>query len=759
MDMTQTNLAPKNEGEGNTPLSHEEFLGFIREIEFQPPWRTKADKEMDFLDGNQLDSELLRKQQALGIPPAVENIMAPTIEGIVGLEAKMRTDWRLTPEGGPGGQDVADALNFKLNQAERMSRADRACTEAFKSQLCVGLGWVEVARESDPTRYRYRCQAVNRNEIWWDDRDKQDQRLLNARWLIRKRWMDPKRLKLVFRKHRALIDACGTGKYDELMMGMKGGMSTGLSDGTGSPRGWTSQEQAWYDPESRNVCLFEVWYRRWVDVPMLMTPDGRAVEFDENNDAHLYAVARGLAKPQMRVVARMRRAFWMGPHCLDDSKSPYNHPYFPYVPFWGFREDSTGVPFGALRAMMFPQETLNSGISKLRWGMSAVRTERTKGAVAMTDEAFRRTIGRVDADIVLDPAEMEKPGARFEVKRDYQLTEQHYRMVEDARSSIERVGPGTSGFLGKEGNATSGLQEQTQVEQSTQRLAGLFDNFKDGRTTVGEILVSFLVEDTGAEPQAVVIEGDAVRPPRTVVLNGPELDPVTLQPYLSNDVQRTRMKVALEDVPTTSSFRAQQLNALSETVKSMDEPMKQAVMPFMVGLMDLPYKREVVEAIRASAERETPQAAEMRRANDLKERELTLKYDPEKMAAEIQNIVADTVVKGVTAAFQAMQAGVQVAQMPTIAPVADVVMQAAGYKAPTPMGDDPNFPTATQTAAMNIKTPYIQGQGPEVIEAEQGAEAAGAPPVRENTSPGRPPVPATGANGIETLRTTDNLPA
>jgi hypothetical protein len=39
--------------------------------------------------------------------------------------------------------------------------------------------------------------------------------------------------------------------------------------------------------------------------------------------------------------------------------------------------------------------------------------------------------------------------------------------------------------------------------------------------------------------------------------------------YLSNDVQRTRLKVALSDVPSSSSFRAQQLAALSEAVKAL----------------------------------------------------------------------------------------------------------------------------------------------------------------------------------------------
>ena len=113
------------------------------------------------------------------------------------------------------------------------------------------------------------------------------------------------------------------------------------------------------------------------------------------------------------------------------------------------------------------------------------------------------------------------------------------------------------------------------------------------------------------------------------------------------------------------------------------------------------------------------------------------------------------------AAFSAMQGGAQVAMNPAIAPIADAIMQGAGYQKPTPGGDDPNFLTPDQTAAMNIKNPYIQGQGPEGLPVEAVQQEAGAAPeVRENTSPAFPPVPqdaSTGMQGIETPATADNL--
>ena len=63
---------------------------------------------------------------------------------------------------------------------------------------------------------------------------------------------------------------------------------------------------------------------------------------------------------------------------------------------------------------------------------------------------------------------------------------------------------------------------------------------------------------------------------------------------------------------------------------------------------------------------------------------------------------AQQVQTGVQAAYSAMQGGAQVAQMPMIAPIADEIMKSAGYQAPNPGGDDPNFLTP-EGAALELQ--------------------------------------------------------
>lgn len=736
-------------------LSLIEYQEIINEIEEQPRWRAIADSEMDYADGNQLDGELLKKQRELGLPPAVENLIGPALRAIQGYEATVRTDWRVTPNGEVGGQDVADALNYKINQAERNSKADKACSDAFETQIKCGIGWVEVSKETDPFKYPYRCRKIHRNEIHWDMRATEAD-LSDARWLRRAKWLRPERIALSFPEHADMIMNLGRHGANSWYMSPSydGGGNTGLDNAHGQGRGYTLHEERWYNPTSKELCVFELWYRRWEAATVIKTPDGRVVEYDEDNQNHVMAVAAGMTKPIMATVTRMRRSYWLGPHLLHDSPSPYSHTHFPYVPFWGFREDATGIPYGYVRDMKYSQDSLNSALAKLRWGMSVTRIERTKDAVEMTDAQLRRQAARPDGDIVLSAKHMKEPGARFEIIRDYQLTSQHYQMLAENRESINRTSGITDPFQGK-GNAQSGYQEQLQVEQSNQSLADMMDNFREGRKQVGELVLSLIIEDLGQEPQTIIIEGDAVTEERAVVINAPERDPETGQTYLSNDISKTRLMVSLEDVPSTNSYRGQQLNALSEVTKALPEKYMVPAIPHMLSLMDIPNKKKFIEDIKAVDQQQSPEdiqqqikdaveQALIKAGNDIKLRELELKE--RKADSEVKKIDAESVSIGVQAAYSAMQGGAQIAQMPQIAPIADEIMMSAGYQRPNPYGVDPNYPTANMPAQ----------SFPDDMDGELPVN------VQQNTSPMFPPVPQDSPSpmkGIETPTIADNMPA
>ena len=710
-------------------MSLEEFTQFLNEIREQPAWRSKADKEMDYCDGNQLDSEILDRFEKLGIPPAVEPLMGPTIDGVLGLEVRNRGDWKVLPDSQRDSDEVADALNYKLHQAESRSGADTACSDAFASQIKVGLGWVYVGREQDPFRYPYVVEAIHRNEIFYDWFAKPD--MSNARYIVRRKWFDRRIPKLMFPQHESLIETASSGwsGLDYTSFTMDGGDSTQLYVAADQERGWTIEEQEWRDMNARRVCLFEVWYRRWERALVLKSPDGRVVEYDKSNVLHKSAVSAGVVSPQWAIMSRVRLAWWMGPHKLADLPSPYRHNKFPYVPFWSKREDRTGVPFGLARGMMYLQDQINALHSKSQWLMAARRVIRTKGAVVGSDEQMRQEVARPDADIVLDNKAM-RDGGVFKVETDLQLTEQQFRRLQDSRDGLRRVGGIYSEFQGQNSNTTSGVQFNSQVEQSNQSLADSLDNFKTARAAVGDLLLSLIIEDGIGKQESVLINGGGIRPDKTITLNAPATDEITRVPYLNNDIERAKLKVVVDNVPSAATFKQQQLAAMSEAFKSAPPQFQMKMLPFLLALMDIPNQEELIRAIKDGESGSTPEQVKEMIAAAVEQALIKARFEVEMeklrqqqpiIDAKTKMLAAEAATKAVEGFFSATQAANQIAMVPGVAQAADQILRSAG------MPDHDAAPLIAQTTA-----------------------GAGSVNLQQNTSPLYPANPDVGLrSGIE----------
>ena len=741
------------------------FTQWVQECQDQPDWRVKADREADYYDGNQLDSEVMKKARERGLPPAIEPLIGPTIDSVLGMEAKTRTDWRVVPDGDKQSDDVADALNHRLNQAERHSKADNACSDAYASQIKVGLGWVEVSRDQNPFNYPYICGEVHRNEIWWDWKAKPD--MSDARYLIRRKWMHRKQAALMIPAQAELIEHAGAGwqQFDPGMLGLEGGGSTGLSSAWADERGWSIEEQHWRDIHNQQVCLFEVWYRDWQRVLVIKSTDGRVVEYDDKNILHLQAVALGMVEVVSAIIGKVRLAWYMGPHKLADMKSPYKHNKFPYVPFWGKREDRTGVPYGLIRGMIYLQDEVNARIARMQWGLSATRTTRTDGAVLDDDDTFRDEVGRPDADIVLDPEAMRQGGV-FKVERDFDLNRQQYERLVDAREGIKRVGGVSDTFMGaSKGN--SGVADAQLLEQSNQMLADINDNFKTARQAVGDLLLSLIIEDMTGKQEDVFIDGQSLKDDRTVSLNVPMTDEATGIQYLDNDIERTKLKVTLSDVASTPSFRAQQLAVMGEAFKSAPPEYQKVMMPHLFSLMDVPNKKEIIEAIKALDAGQITEEQVQERIDaavqdaltkamiELKRAELVQKQPL--IDAQVKKTNAESVNKNVEAQFGAIQTAQTITAIPQTAPLADILLQSDGFV-------DANGGTIMPSAPAPVvgAMPAMEGRpvelDPAQVQAIQRRQPATQREVlgRRNTSPqfpanpGQPANPDVGVNaGIE----------
>jgi hypothetical protein len=199
-----TDEAKKSPGQ----MAVDQLDKFLYEIRLQPNWRATRTWIASTTTATSSTTHAGR-HAALGMAPLIRNLIRPTIDVALGMEAKTRSDWRVQADDDEY-QDVAEALSVKLKEAERESRADRACSDAYAGQLKSGLGWVEVSarwtRSSIRTGYR-----VCRREIFWDWRAKEPD-LSDARYLVRRRWQDVDILELMFPDQKELIGGLGWSK-------------------------------------------------------------------------------------------------------------------------------------------------------------------------------------------------------------------------------------------------------------------------------------------------------------------------------------------------------------------------------------------------------------------------------------------------------------------------------------------------------------------------------------------------------------------
>lgn len=573
-------------------LPRERVERILEDLRYEPPWRAEAARELDYYDGNQLDQKTLARMEELGMPPIIVNLIAPTINAVIGLEARTRSDPLVRGEA-EQHVDAAEALNEKLKEATRLARLNRATSDAFGYQSKIGIGWVEVSKSSDPFQYPYRVKQVSHKEMWWDWRAREPD-LSDARFVVRRRWYDADELAGHFPKHKAVINQAISMR--PAWEGLDDNPSWGLARSWDIEQSTSLQDEEWRDTERHRLALYEVWYKVFEDVWVLDLPDGRVVEFDRSDDMQVQAVAAGIVRVRKARTHRVRVAYYLGPHQLADEATPYRHNRFPYVPFFGYREDRSGAPYGLIRPMKSPQEEVNARRTKMLHILSSRRV--TADADAVEDhKAAADEVARSDAYIILNENRRNADG--FKVGSDEGLNRQQYELMIEAKGNVQEASGLFQEFMGRaQGTGQSGEAIKNLIEQGQQVLGEIMDNYREARRQSAELLLSMIVEDLGKQDDVQVAFEKATGEKKNVLLNHPEVDELGNE-YRSNDVTKLRMQVALDETPSSLTYRQQTLQRMMEITEALPEDLQRAVIDMVVSQSDLPNRNEMVERIRA----------------------------------------------------------------------------------------------------------------------------------------------------------------
>lgn len=680
----------KVDGDGLTQLELSRFLEDIRD---EPQWRSMANRCADYYDHNQLSDDVLAEYRRLGLPPFVINLIHPTINTVLGMEAKTRTDWQVIFDDDQF-EDVALALNKKVTEAERMSQADRAISNAYAGQIKAGLHWVEVGWNSNPFGYRYRVRDVHRREMWWDYRKREVE---DWRYLVRKQRFDADQLLLAFPKMKEMILSAVEGgtTWQEYCLRLDEG--TGLGQFVDLERAMTIEDQEWISSNRRQLGVFEVWYRKFITGYVARVGD-QTIEIDEKNPRHMLAIAHGAMQPIKATYPKLRQAIFIGAHRVFDRPSPYPHRKLPYVPLFGYREDSTGIPYGLIRGMLSSQDDINARRAKAHALLNSRRVEADEDAVATkynSHEDAADEASRHDSYIVLNPNRKNLQHG-FRVQDNQDLAVGQAQVLSEAKGEIHQTSGVFPPMAGDNKGSLSGLAINSLVEQGTQTLAEINDNYTWARREVGELTLELVKHDSMHEHTVKVGEGKAAK---SIVLNkrpeaawdGNTGAPVTVE----NAVAGAAVKLILDDVPSTPAWRQQQSSQLAEITKSLPPQLQAFVVPFYMESTDIRDRKKIAKILRKQmgipedgAEGEDqpdPQVAEMQQQYEAQVQDLTGQLQQamealQKLQAEATNKTGELQVKqqAVEAKAEVDQQNAETKRIEAEAKVAALALKAEG---------------------------------------------------------------------------------
>ncbi|EPE4163320.1 portal protein [Yersinia enterocolitica] len=620
------------------------------DIDHQPDWRTNANTACAYYDGDQLAPEVVAKLRERGQPLTQHNLIAPTIDGVLGMEAKTRTDLMVIADDPNEEMEVmAEAVNAEFADACRLSGLNKARSDAYAEQIKAGLSWVEVRRNSDPFDNKFKVSTVHRNEVFWDWFSREAD-LSDCRWLMRKRWLDVDEVKGTFPDKSQIIDYSLNEWKGFVDTELAAGQESDLMSAYEEYQSWSRESTEWVTSNRKRVLLQVIYYRTFQRLPILQLSNGRVVEYDKNNVMHAVAVATERVQVTMARVSRIRESWFVGPHFIIDRPCTAPQGMFPLIPFWGYRKDKTGAPYGLACRAIPAQDEVNFRRIKLTWLLQAKRVIKDADATEMTDKQLAEEIERPDGVINLNPNRANKTTAAdaLNIQQDFQVAQQQFQVMQESMKLIQDGLGVYSAFLGQDSNASSGVAISNLVEQGATTLAEINDNYQFACQQVGQLLLCYLLEElTKRRNYPVVINRDDPCKRKEVVLNAAEE-----AGRMNNDVSRLRAHIALAPIQQTPAYKSQLAQRLSEVIVGLPPQIQVSVLDMWVELLDLPNKQEFVERIRGalgtpkSPDEMTPeeqQAAQQEQQLQQQQQELAMREIAGKVAkleAEAQRINA-----------------------------------------------------------------------------------------------------------------------
>ena len=678
--------APESKLDGEHAYElHRRLLSYYRqELDRQSENRFQMAIDEDYYDSIQWSEEEAQILKDRGQAPIVYNVIATSINWIIGTEKRGRTDFKILPRTKEDTKP-AELKTLLLKYISDVNRLPFHRSRAFEDAIKVGIGWLEDgAQDEDDGEPIY-----SRYESWRNilhDSASTELDFSDGRYIFRTKWVDVDVAKALFPGREAQIDSASV---DATMM-------TGIDDGDGHiPMDFAEFDRSNFGVsrtvvthKRKRVRLIECEYRTPEKVQKLRGGPLKGEVYDPEDPNHVDAVSSGASRLVNKLMMRVRVAHMTVKDLLWEGPSPYKHNAFRFTPIWCYRRGRDNLPYGIIRSVRDIQDDVNKRASKALHILSSNKVIMDEGALpeGVSLDEFAEEVSRSDAIIV------KRQGKELVLNAERELAAPHLDLMSRGISMIQQVGGVTDENLGRQTNAASGIAIARRQDQGTLATNKPFDNLRLAAQMQGEKQLS-LLEQFCTQQKAFRITNERGSAAFHQINDGlPE-----------NEITRTKADFVIGEADWRNTMREAAATQLLEVISKMPPQIGLLVLDLAVEFMDIPNRDEIAKRIRGATGMKDPDQTEPT-PEDIAQQQAAAKqaqFQEAVAMAELENKQADTAVKMSTAAKNgisaqreqslavkdrvdataaAMTAATAVITMPTIARVADGVLQEAGWQ-------------------------------------------------------------------------------
>jgi hypothetical protein len=616
--------------------------------------------------------------EARGQAPVVHNECKSLTDFMIGTERRSRVDFSIThrTENSEQAQAEARAKTQLLKYLDDINRTPFERSEAADDCFKAGLGWLEVGARADPSQPAIYVRNVSWKEILHDSLGQQKMPD-DWRYIFRFKELDFDIAEALFPGKADLLEKAAinadTRQYMSWVNGdpAHGGVSALQDFGIDvlNDRYTFYDADAWLSNPRRRVLIIECW----------------------SNEPYKAPRRPGVALGDDEPVIMRKRVTLMTEHdTLLESWSPYNHGKYPFIPHWCYRRKKDGQPYGMIRQQRSPQDQLNRHMSKAVYRLSTKQIHYEEGALSPeimdADELADRL---ADPSAAIEWAKGAVSGKKYEIVEGAALVAPEVQMAEAMRQTIRASSGVPTENRGQDPDSVSGIARKLRRDQGALMTAEPFDNLLLARQLEGELVLS-LSEQYITNPMTFSTRGNA-RAWDYTDINKPGPDG-----QIQNDITRIRGQFVIGEAPWAQDLAESAFESMMTMLGELAKVSPQVVISILDVVLDLhpnlPKKGVILQRIRqvsGQADPDEPMTPE--RQKQMQQQQMLAQAQFEAQLSGLRAEVAEAKAKGdkltaeaVSTRLEALYMAAQAAQVltlaPAIAPVADVLTKAAGFK-------------------------------------------------------------------------------